>query len=370
MLNTENLLHRVELLHRVKLSPDSVRLAIEYAKLSAVPDMTAQISDRLAQILELATQHEGLDFVLNEIDDWYLRAPDLDPISSSDQSAAQASMSGSMLDVLRRYALLSSQPVLSEDDVDQISEILELAETNDGLALLLSQVDQALLESTNLLSDDAQSFYADQTSRILEFLTPLSETSCSKELLNLLLDQCARSDSSFVLSIEDPPLPWVITPPMSYSKSRPTMRQRAGFLIAALTTGAALMTGLAIVSRQCFASILQISSLPWETVKTSTIKLSPPVYPSASARLQPSSSTERQATVSKTALLNRQQSEEDQQFSIEQAQLQAEQRQREAELKQIVAEKQNQYQEAQYWYHQAQHWYQQAQHHLSQSRML
>ncbi|MBD1821461.1 hypothetical protein H6F51_02890 [Cyanobacteria bacterium FACHB-DQ100] len=248
------------------------------------------------------------------------------------------------LPVLRQYALLSSQPVLSEDDTDRISEILEIAETNDGLALLLSQVDQALLESTDLLSDDAQTFYADQTSRILEFLTLPSETSCSKELLNLLLDQCARSDSSFVLSIEDPPLPWVITPPMSYSKSRSTMRQRAGFLIAALTTGAALMTGVAIVSRQCFASILQISSLPWETVKTSAIKLSPPVYPSASARLQPSSSTERQATVIKTALLDRQQSEEDQQFSIEQAQLQAEQRQREAELKQIVAEKQNQYQ--------------------------
>lgn len=337
MLNTENLLQS---LHQLRLPPALIHLV---AKWSALCDKSQS---------ELNVAQSSTDLRL-ALDDRQIELND-----------------APLLELLRRYALLSSQPVLSEAAAEQISQILELAELDDGLALLLSQVDQALLDSTDLLNPDAQDFYADQTSRILEFLTPSSETNCSKELLNLLLDQCAQSNASFVLSIEDPPdLPLVITPPLSYSKSRPAVRHRSKFLIAAFTTTVAtLVTGVAIVGKQCLASLSQFPNLPWEPVTTSPIQLPVPIYPQT-VRKQ-SNSLELQASVSQTALLDRQQPAASQQFQIEQAQLHAEQQQQEAEQKQILAEQQNQYQEAQYWHHQAQRWYQEAQDYLKQSQML
>ncbi|MBW4441278.1 MAG: hypothetical protein KME10_08610 [Plectolyngbya sp. WJT66-NPBG17] len=389
MLKTEDILHS---LRQLKLPPDLVNVAIEYAMLSALPEMTEQSSDRVADILELATQYQGFDLILNEIDRWCIEAADIN-VSKADYVTALDGNEIPLIDLLRRYALLSSQPVLSENAAHQISIILELAEANEVLALLLNEVDRLLLESTGLLSEEAQHLYANETSRILEFSPTIPETDRSEELLHLLSDQCATANQYGVLSKEDhsalslssfgsavlkPPesivaLPLKCQSPLRLANKATrasfefiSRRYKASFLIAAFTTITALMTGITIAGKGCFSAI-QRSPGSQQQIKTATAPTQSDSDKILVALLL-KAVTERSlahdglssgvvllaSSGARTAILDRQQFEERQQSVIEQAQSQIEQRQAEAEEKQIAAERQHRYQEAQGWHQEAQ----------------
>lgn len=389
MLKTEDILHSLQ---QLKLPPDLANFAIEYAMLSALPEMSEQSSDRISYILDLATQYRGFDLILNEIDRWCIqsvgfKAAQVDGLAMLDGNEIP------LIDLLRRYALLSSQPILSEDAAHQISIILELAETNEVLALLLNEVDQLLLESTGLLSEEAQYLYANETSRILEFSPTIPETQHSEELLHLLSDQCANANQHrsplFVLSKADysvssfdsPELkPPELTPaaPFPPPKHRSPLkfankatragvefisrRYKTSFLVAAFTTIAALMTGVTIAGRGCFTPERSLSAE--QSINAPTESSADGMLVALLLKAATGQSLAQNGLGSgvalfatsgvQTAILDRQQFEERQQSVIEQVQSRIEQRQLEAEEKQIVAERQHRYKEAQQWYQEAQ----------------
>lgn len=169
-----------------RLSPEESKIVLEYVRLSITSNMTTQSSDRIAAILKLIGQRADSVAILHEIDTWCLHVANQTGVNLLE------SCEDSLEEIVWLYALLSSQPTLSERAADQIGQILDLATSNETLALLLNEIDRLILESTDLLSDEAQHQYANQAARILEFLAPSPNSENSEQLLSMLSDQCAE----------------------------------------------------------------------------------------------------------------------------------------------------------------------------------
>jgi len=70
------------------------------------------------------------------------------------------------------YARLAARSELSELEADRMGEILELAESDDVLGILINEVDYFVLQELNLLDDDSVHHYENQKARIKEFIEP------------------------------------------------------------------------------------------------------------------------------------------------------------------------------------------------------
>jgi|GEM_PF-3355230 len=70
------------------------------------------------------------------------------------------------------YARLAARSELSELEADRMGEILELAESDDVLGIMINEVDYFVLQELNLLDDDSVHHYENQKARIKEFIEP------------------------------------------------------------------------------------------------------------------------------------------------------------------------------------------------------
>ncbi|NET61510.1 MAG: calcium-binding protein [Symploca sp. SIO2E6] len=90
------------------------------------------------------------------------------------------------------YARLAASSELSELEADRMGEILELAQSDDVLCILINEVDYFVLQELNLLDDDSVYHCENQKARIKEFIDPRNETLQSL-LLQEVLKECIGS---------------------------------------------------------------------------------------------------------------------------------------------------------------------------------
>jgi len=70
------------------------------------------------------------------------------------------------------YARLAALSELSELEADRMGEILELAESDDLLSIVINEVDYFILQELHLLDEDSIHHYENQKARIKEFIEP------------------------------------------------------------------------------------------------------------------------------------------------------------------------------------------------------
>ncbi|NES20706.1 MAG: filamentous hemagglutinin N-terminal domain-containing protein [Symploca sp. SIO3E6] len=70
------------------------------------------------------------------------------------------------------YARLAARSELSELEAERMGEILELAESDDLLSILINEVDYFVFQELNLLDEDSIYHYENQKARIKEFIEP------------------------------------------------------------------------------------------------------------------------------------------------------------------------------------------------------
>jgi len=86
------------------------------------------------------------------------------------------------------YFDLAARPSLSDEDADQLDEILEQAESDEILSFLLSEIDYVLAKQLHLFDDEHTRKYADQQAWLREYLPQCNPESlaCYRELQRLL----------------------------------------------------------------------------------------------------------------------------------------------------------------------------------------
>lgn len=338
-----------QLFDQLNLPRELIEPALEYARLSMTAQLSEQQSDRIEEILKLTEQHAGLDLVLNQIDEWclYTANPAQSLVLNEDR----------IDELVWLYALLSSQPTLSEHGAYQMSQILDLATCNEPLALLLNEIDRFILESSEFMSDEAQHDYANQASRILEFVAPNLDSESSEQLLTVLSHQCADLAPNVLteLSSELSDEATDLTPqakPSSRCWIKPSPK---GCFISAII-GVTAFVGLAI-------SCTNLGQTPLPATEKSLS-----VKPSATGDvlLSNSSKSEPSRTILVANRVQQHFENEQSRFETEQSNFEREQstlegKQQQAEYHQLLAESQHQYQEAQQWHQKARQYLEQSQ---------
>lgn len=339
-----------QLFDELRLPRELIEIVLEYARLSMTPQLTEQKSDRIEEILKLTEQHVGLDLVLNQIDEWclYTANPDQSLVLNEER----------IDELVWLYALLSSQPTLSEHAAYRMSQILDLATCNEPLALLLNEIDRFILESSEFMSDKAQHEYANQASRILEFVAPNLDTENSEQLLTVLSDQCAHVAPNVLtaLSSELSYQTADLTPeakPSSRFKFKPSPQ---GCFISAIIGMTAFVAGLAI-------SHPDLGQVPLPATEKS---LSVRTSEARDVVLSNSPESESDRTVLVANKVQQHFEHEQSRFETEQSRLEQEQstleqKQQQAEYHQLLAESQHQYQKAQQWHQRARQYLQRSQ---------
>lgn len=74
------------------------------------------------------------------------------------------------LNIVSEYALLACRQELSELEAKRMSNILEIAQEDDVLCLLINEVDYFICSELNLLDEDNLHYYQNQKARIKEFI--------------------------------------------------------------------------------------------------------------------------------------------------------------------------------------------------------
>ncbi len=69
-------------------------------------------------------------------------------------------------DILREYCQLASQKTLSEADVDRLTEILTIAESDNKLTFLINEADHFLAHQLGLLDIDDRNRYENQQAQL------------------------------------------------------------------------------------------------------------------------------------------------------------------------------------------------------------
>jgi hypothetical protein len=72
--------------------------------------------------------------------------------------------------ILKEYAKLATRPELSEWEVERMGEILELAESDKVLTLLMDEIDNWIGEEMNLFNDENIDYWENQKARLKEFI--------------------------------------------------------------------------------------------------------------------------------------------------------------------------------------------------------
>lgn len=92
------------------------------------------------------------------------------------------------IDLLREYYILELREELSEQEGKRLCEILKLAENDDFIDLMLSEIDYVIANRKGYLSDEYKQKYNNQISWLREYLIPdlRSEREKCTRLQNLL----------------------------------------------------------------------------------------------------------------------------------------------------------------------------------------
>jgi hypothetical protein len=91
-------------------------------------------------------------------------------IRHSTRKLEQGQLNSERLNLICEYYELSSCLSNTEQEMERIAEILELAESDDALSLLIAKVDIFLAEGSNLLSPESLHELKNQIARLAEHL--------------------------------------------------------------------------------------------------------------------------------------------------------------------------------------------------------
>jgi len=184
----------------MQLNEKQVNLALEYARLAARSELSDLEAERMSEILELSQFDDSLCFLANEIDEFIFQQTNssgdkivenhkniivkieefieikqnniLDNSSvgtnnpkksvgySSRKQSHLSRLTSKQKSLIKEYSELATRSKLSDSEAERMSEILEKAQSDDVLSLLINEVDSLTFQELNLFRfGEAGSYY-------------------------------------------------------------------------------------------------------------------------------------------------------------------------------------------------------------------